>query len=114
MKAILRIQEYVLTDESYGAKKRVFLGRVSWKRYCAEQVQDNSPDILISTQTIGDRLQFLTDNHNHPVRAHPHPAGLRLRQGRRVFIRNKQRSGPHPPSFYEEEEEDPWSLHRPR
>ena len=30
------------------------------------------------------------------------------------FIRNKQRNGSHPPSFYEEEEEDPWSPHPPR
>ncbi len=27
------------------------------------------------------------------------------------FIRNKQRNGSRPPSFYEEEEEDPWSQH---
>ena len=31
-----------------------------------------------------------------------------------VFIRNKQRSVSRPPSFYEEEEEDPWSQHPPR
>ena len=30
------------------------------------------------------------------------------------FIRNKQMSGSRPPSFYEEEEEDPWSQHPPR
>ena len=30
------------------------------------------------------------------------------------FIRNKQRNGSRPPSFYEEEEEDPWSQHPPR
>lgn len=30
------------------------------------------------------------------------------------FIRNKQRNGPRPPSFDEEEEEDPWSQHPPR
>ncbi|PNC83650.1 hypothetical protein [Akkermansia muciniphila] len=29
------------------------------------------------------------------------------------FIRNKQRNGPRPPSFDEEEEEDPWSQHPP-
>lgn len=30
------------------------------------------------------------------------------------FIRNKQRNGLRPPSFDEEEEEDPWSQHPPR
>ncbi len=30
------------------------------------------------------------------------------------FIRNKQRNGPRPPSFDEEEEEDPWSQYPPR
>ena len=30
------------------------------------------------------------------------------------FIRTKQRNGSRPPSFYEEEEEDPWSQHPPR
>ena len=30
------------------------------------------------------------------------------------FIRNRQRNDHRPPSFYEEEEEDPWSQHHPR
>ncbi len=40
MKEILCIQEYVLVGESYGLKKRVFLGRDSWKRGFTEQAAD--------------------------------------------------------------------------